>query len=60
MEGTLTLLYNTLQTFIKYSLETSLVVQWLRFWTSNAGHVGLSPGGGFKIPHAALIGQINN
>ena len=59
MEGALTLLYNTLQTLIKYSRGTSLVVQWLRLWTSNAGSVGLSPGRGFKVPHAALIGQIN-
>ena len=31
---------------------TSLVVQWLRLCTSNAGVVGLIPGPGTKIPHA--------
>ena len=32
---------------------TSLVVQWLRLHTSNAGGMGLIPGGGTKIPHVA-------
>ena len=32
---------------------TSLVVQWLRLHTSNAGGAGLIPGQGTKIPHAA-------
>ena len=31
---------------------TSLVVQWLRFCTSNAGDEGSIPGWGTKIPHA--------
>ena len=31
----------------------SLVVQWLRLCTSTAGDVGLIPGQGTKIPHAA-------
>ena len=31
----------------------SLVVQWLKLWTSNdAGGTGLIPGQGTKIPHA--------
>ena len=31
---------------------TSLAVQWLRLCTSNAGGMGLNPGGGTKILHA--------
>ena len=31
---------------------TSLVVQWLRLHTSNAGGRGSVPGQGIKIPHA--------
>ena len=30
----------------------SLVVQWLRLCTSNAGDTGSTPGQGIKIPHA--------
>ena len=33
-------------------LGTSLVVQWLRLCTSNAGDAALIPGWGTKIPHA--------
>ena len=34
------------------SLGTSLVVQWLRLFTSTAGVTGLVPGWGTNIPHA--------
>ena len=37
----------------KAQLGTSLVVQWLSLCTSTAGGVGLIPGQGTKIPHAA-------
>ena len=36
---------------------TSLAVQWLRLCTSTAGGMGLIPGQGTKIPHAAPCGQ---
>ena len=36
----------------------SLVVQWLRVCTANAGGVGSIPGLGTKIPHAAWRGQM--
>ena len=36
---------------------TSLVVQWLRLRTSNAGDVGSISGQGTKIPHAAWCGK---
>ena len=36
---------------------TSLVVQWLRLRTSNAGGVDLIPGPGTNIPHATPRGQ---
>ena len=36
---------------------TSLVVQWLRHYTSNAGDVSLIPGLGTKIPHATWHDQ---
>ena len=35
--------------------ETSLLVQWLRLYTSNAEAVGSIPGQETKIPHAALV-----
>ena len=35
------------------SYGTSLVVQWLRLCASIAGGMGLIPGWGNKIPHAA-------
>ena len=38
-------------------MRTSLVVQWLRLKSSNAGYMGLIPGMGTKIPHAAGPGQ---
>ena len=37
--------------------ETSLVVQWLRFWASKAGVAGSFPGRKTKIPHAARLDQ---
>ena len=37
--------------------ETSLLVQWLRLYTSNAEAVGSIPGQETKIPHAAWCGQ---
>ena len=37
-------------------LETSLVVQWLRLHTSNAGSTGSIPGQGTKTPRAAWHG----
>ena len=36
---------------------TSLAVQWLRCCTSSVADVGLIPGWGTKIPHAAQRGQ---
>ena len=42
---------------LKYIHRTSLAVQWLRLHAANAGGVGLIPGWGTKIPHAALCGQ---
>ena len=36
---------------------TSLVVLWLRLCASDAGHAGLMPNQGTKIPHAALYSQ---
>ena len=38
-------------------MGTSLVVQWLRLCTSNAGGMGLTPGRGTRILHAMLHGQ---
>ena len=35
----------------------SLEVQWLRFCASNAGGMGLIPGQGTEVPHAAECGQ---
>ena len=35
---------------------TSLVVQWLRLYTFNAGDAGSIPGGETKIPYAAWRG----
>ena len=40
-----------------YGLETSLVVLWLRLYTSTAGDVGSVPGRGTKIPPAVQCGQ---
>ena len=37
--------------------EISLVIQWLRFQTSNAGGIGLIPSWETKIPHAVWYGQ---
>ena len=36
------------------SLGTSLVVQWLRLYTSNAGDPGSIPDQGTKTPHASV------
>ena len=36
---------------------TSLMVQWLKFQAPNAGGMGLIPGQGTKIPHAARHGK---
>ena len=38
--------------WIKKMWGTSLVVQWLRLRSSNAGGAGLIPGRGTKIPHS--------
>ena len=35
-----------------HDVRISLVVQWLRLWTSTAGHMGLILGRGTKIPYA--------
>ena len=43
--------------FKKSSFGTSLAVQWLRLHASTAGHTGLIPGRGTKIPHAVWDGQ---
>ena len=37
----------------KKKIRTSLAVQWLRLRISSAGGVGLIPGWGTTIPHAA-------
>ena len=44
-----------LATFKKLCLETSLVVQGLKFCTSTAGGMGSIPNQGTKIPHAMLL-----
>ena len=44
-----------LATFKKLCLETSLVVQWLKFCVSTAGGMGSIPNQGTKIPHAMLL-----
>ena len=44
-------------TYQNTSYRTSLVVQWLRFHTSNAGGMGLIPGWGMKIPLASRHSQ---
>ena len=36
------------------NLGTSLVVQWLRLYTSNAGDPGSIPDQGTKTPHASM------
>ena len=38
-------------------MQTSLVVQWLRLYASNAGGMGLIPGQGPKIPLVTWHGQ---
>ena len=43
----------------KPSLEISLAVQWLRLCTSNAREMGLIPGQGTKMPHAAWCSKTN-
>ena len=43
---------------IKIQIGACLAVQWLRFCTLNARDMGLIPGQGARIPHAALEGQI--
>ena len=47
---------------LKYIHRTSLALQWLRLHATYAGGVGLIPGQGTKVPHAALCGQkiLNN
>ena len=42
---------------LKSGPGTSLAVQWLRLYASNAGDAGSIPGWGAKIPHAAWSGQ---
>ena len=42
---------------LKQGPQTSLVVQWLRLCTPNAGGTGLIPGQGTKVPHAAWCSQ---
>ena len=42
---------------LKTQVRTSLVVQWLRLCTSNAGGAGLIPGQGTKIPHAVVCSK---
>ena len=41
-------------------LETSLVVQWLKFSHANAGDVGSIPGGGTEISHALQAKKKSN
>lgn len=46
------------RTFIRNtSLETALLVQWLRFHDVSAEGMGSIPNRGVKIPHAARYGQ---
>ena len=42
----------SVQTEIK--IRDCLVTQWIRLCASNAGHGGLIPGQGTKIPHAPV------
>ena len=39
------------------AIGTSLMVQWLRLQAANAAGMGLIPGQGTKIPHAARHGE---
>ena len=41
-------------------LGYSLAVQWLGLCAFTAGEMGSTPGGGAKIPNAALYDQNNN
>ena len=42
---------------LKRVTESSLAVQWLRFWASNTEDVGSTPGWGTKSPHSAGLSQ---
>ena len=52
-------LSKTLKCNFKKRLGTTLIVPWLRLWTSNAGGVGAIPGWGTKIPHAVRYSRKN-
>ena len=45
--------------YLKWITGTSLVVQWLRLYSSNAGGPGLIPGWGIKILYTVHHGQKN-
>ena len=49
--------YDKRQAQERQRLGTSLLVQWLGLWVSTAGGVGLIPGWGTNIPHAAWHDQ---
>ena len=52
------ILFHLVTEHVKNLMEgTSLVVQWLRFRTSNKGDAGSIPGQGTKIPYAVRYGQ---
>ena len=51
--------FGTFSSHQKETPGTSVAVQWLRLQAPNVGGVGLIPGRGTKIPHAAWHGQIN-
>ena len=47
-----------LSTIPQTKCVTSLAVQWLRLWASNAGGMGSIPGWGTKIPHPCSQSKI--
>ena len=49
--------HSILKTALWKILGTSLVIQWLRLFTSTAGGAGSIPGQGTKILHAVQHGQ---
>ena len=51
--------YNNMSFISVEQSGNSLVVQWLQFHPSTEDGMGLIPGKGTKIPHAAPLGQEN-
>ena len=52
--------YNNMSFISVEQSGNSLVVQWLQFHPSTADGMGLIPGKGTQILHAAPLGQTNN